>query len=610
MSTFLAASFRPTAPADASFGHALSVLRRLKEQTVAGELGSGMTRAATLARLSGEVAPRAVHRESGCWLTIAGTWIADGNLDIDALLEIFLARGTEALANRLEGAFVAIAANPHARTLHVITDPVGTHHAFALHHAHGVFVSSSSLALAALDPDGRLDPLGCQEFLRTGTIYEDRTTHLAVRRLSQGSIHTFVGGDARPAKMWWDPRDFSTGALRGSEAADALGESLESAVRRASRNDARVACDLTGGYDSRAIFAACLATGTDVTATVAGPPHCSDVIVARKVARAAGMDILHLPPAVPATLKTVHESLRLADGEYDLVEYGQIMAVHKQLSKSHDVSLNGSAGEIARGKTFSFALPFLGARSSAFVSKMVATRYGDDEANPALFRSEDRFEKQSHFEGVLHKELAGWEDMPASARLDAIYLMRMRVWQGRIASSTNQIWRTLSPFLTRSVLETTLAMSAGSRLASRAIRRYLWRRAKPVSLVPLSRGYPPVPFRADTAAHFAGLPGHFLGRAHAKLTTGRGWAPELPQHAARMMLLDHAGVRAVMDPESMRSASLFEPVALEEFVRDSATPTFRYDGQWRRLLSLEYALRNLASLRVRAVRSDEASPSL
>ena len=58
--------------------------------------------------------------------------------------------------------------------------------------------------------------------------------------------------------------------------------------------------------------------------------------------------------------------------------------------------------------------------------------------------------------------------MPAYMRVDELYLMRMRVWQSRIASSTNQVWRCLSPFLVKSVLETTLSMTAGSRLASRA----------------------------------------------------------------------------------------------------------------------------------------------
>jgi len=607
MSTFLAVSFRPSAPAEGAFEHALSVLHRLKEQPLALRLGSGVTRAATFARLSGEEPAVARDPASGCWLAISGTWLADGDLDAAALLQVYVARGPEGLANRLEGAFTAIAANPHARTLHVITDPVGTNQTFVLEHAHGTFVSSSSLALAALDPHGRLDPLACQEFLRTGVIYERRTLHASVRRLAHGSIHTYVNGEVNGVRRWWDPRDFCTESLTGSEAADAFGASLESAVRRAARGRGRVACDLTGGYDSRVVFAACIATGVDVVPTVTGAPHTPDVVVAKQVARAAGVEVLHLPPATPATLQTVHESLRVADGEYDLVEYGQILAVHKRLAATHGLSLNGSAGEIARGKQFSFALPFLGARSSDFVKKMVATRLGDDEATPTLFAPNDRVVLQPHFEGVLHRTLSGWDEMPAYMRVDELYLMRMRVWQSRIASSTNQVWRCLSPFLVKSVLETTLSMTAGSRLASRAARRYLWRRARPLAKVPLSRGYAPVPFRPDTAAHFAGLPMHFLGRAKAKLTRGRAWAPELPQHAARTLLLDEAAVRHVLDPASMRSTSLFEPAALERFLRDATSPEFAYDGQWRRLLSLEYALRNLASLRSRASRSDEAT---
>src|SRR5205085_6756078 len=139
-------------------------------------------------------------------------------------------------------------------------------------------------------------------------------------------------------------------------------------------------------------------------------------------------------------------------------------------------------------KQLPFALPFLGSHSSSFVKKLVATRYVDDAADPGIFRAAERFDRLAHFEGVLHRTLAGWDDLPASARLDAAYLMRMRVWQGRIASSTNQVWRCLSPFLSRTVLETALQISATSRLGSRTVRDYLWKRARPIALVPLTRG--------------------------------------------------------------------------------------------------------------------------
>lgn len=609
MSTFLAASFHPAFRSEKTFARALSVLHELKRQVIAtrhGERGLHVALLDRLARKDGGSA-FAIDPARGTWLALAGTWMASGNLSVEELVDLFVARGPDALAKRLEGAFTAIAGDPRSSTLDVITDPVGSHHAFVHPVVDGVFVSSSSLALSALDDANALDPIGAQEFLRTGTIYEDRTIHASVRRLAAGAIHSIVAGRTQPARTWWDARAFSVPRLEGARAAEALGETLESTVKRVTPAGAKAACDLTGGYDSRTIFVACLAAGIDVVPTVTGHPHSKDVVVARDVAAAAGMELLHVPPSTPATLERVHDALRVTDGEYDLVEYGQILAVHEHLSAAHAVSLNGSAGEISRGKQFPFALRELHKRSSAFVPRMVATRYVEDEATPDLFRAADRFDRRPHFEGVLGRTLDGWDDLPASARVDAIYLMRMRVWQGRIASSTDQVWRCLSPFLSRSVLETTLQIRPLSRLGSATVRRYLWSRARAISLVPLSRGYPPVPFGPRTAHAFASLPGHFLDRAWRKITRGRAWNPELPQHAARVLLLDRPEVRELLDPRSMRSAPFFEPQALEHFLESAASASFGFDGQWRRLLSLECALRQRETLRARVSARERAS---
>ena len=613
MSTFVAASLHPSSTTDARFADAVDACLRLRRQPLADRVGTGGLRAATFRRLTGGAPATAHDPRTGAFLVLAGTWLADGDLPPERLLEVFLERGPHALANRLEGPWIAIAGDPRQGSLTVITDPVGSQMGFLLQNRDGAFVSSSSLSLAALDDAGSLDPVSCQELLRLGSIYEDRTLHTRVKRLQQGSIYRFQDGALRDRQVWWSPAPFCTGSLSGGDAFDAFGEAIESVLRRASRVAPRLSCDVTGGYDSRTVFAAALSAGVEVEPTVTGPKSLPDVRVAQAIAAATGRRLRHIPPGTPTTLESVQDAMVLTDGEYDAVEYGQILAVHSQLARDRDMSLNGSAGEIGRGKQFPFGMPRLWSKSSEFVTGIAALKYGDDESTGGLFVREQRLDLRHHFDRVFRAELAGHDELPVYARLDLVYLLRMRYWQARIASSTQQVWPNLAPFLTRTVLETMLSMSVSARLNSRLFRRYLWRRQRRLARVPLADGYAPAPLRPDTLPLLAPVAAYYAGRVTQKLSrivrgegaAGSAGGPTPPQRAARQLLLVSADVRDVLDARTMRSARLFEPEALGRFLAAAENPGFPYDAQWRRLLSLECALRAVAEARAKRLRPRE-----
>src|SRR5690606_37527816 len=68
--------------------------------------------------------------------------------------------------------------------------------------------------------------------------------------------------------------------------------------------------------------------------------------------------------------------------------------------------------------------------------------------------------------------------------------MRMRSWQGRIASSTDRIWPCLSPLMFRAALEPMLRCRSDGRRRHRFARRLLRRLAPELAALPLESGGP------------------------------------------------------------------------------------------------------------------------
>jgi hypothetical protein len=82
-----------------------------------------------------------------------------------------------------------------------------------------------------------------------------------------------------------------------------------------------------------------------------------------------------------------------------------------------------------------------------------------------------------------------------------------------------------------------------------------------------------------------------LSRAGEKLFNGNSPSPDL--ESVRMRLWRDERVREILNPARMRLNQLIEPVRLYDFLDSSRRPDFAFDHQWRRVLSLEMALRVL-----------------
>lgn len=585
--------------ADRLFHSGLAVARCIKSQVPSGIVETDWVRAASFARQNGSGTPIVSDSETGSWLLAIGTWFHTEDYGAGAesrLLSRYLEVGPVRLGQELEGFFVIVVGDARTRETIILTDIVGSCHCFARSWKNIIAVSGSSLLLAGLG-DFSLDPVGCQEFLCTGIVYEDRTFYREVHKLGPSTVFWFVEGALKAERRYWQITNIAPESLDGQTAVKALGETLIHAAQRVGRLFALPVCDLTGGYDSRALVTAFLTAGVQFATTVSGPATSPDVIISRDLAQVAGLLHLHLvAQQEPASFNQAKKALPLTDGEYDLVEYARVLEVHRTLSEHFDISVNGSFGEVARGHWWDLLFPRTGERCKLDAQRLAKLRYAAQSFDASLFPPETRLDLVSHFCNVIERTNAGLFRLPNTLQMDHAYLMmRMQRWQGRIASSTNQLWPCLSPFLFRSILETMLQTTTRLRQRSLLIRRMLAEYQPRLAAFPLEHGYPALPATWKTIHRFWPLPVHYGRKILSKVIRkcGGSWRSSVSRSSclpARLQLWREEEVRELLYPAAMRLGRLVDTAALGDFLRYSQRQNFPFSDQWTRVLSLEYTL--------------------
>ncbi len=547
--------------------------------------------AATCRRRNGTGASIVVDPETGSWLAVAGTpFHRSGSSEAEYLLAQYLKIGAERLAAELDGFFVIIAGNAATRQIVVITDVVGSLHVYHRQFGSGIALSTSSQVLAELD-EVSLDAVGCQEFLGTGVIYEDRTFYSEVKKLPPATITTFANGLRTGQQQYWNVAGLTPELLNAEQATDTLWKDLTSAVTRINKQFGSVVCDLTGGYDSRAVAAAFLQGQEKFATAVSGPPNSGDVIVSRGLAEMFGLPHVHHPPRTdPITLEDLEAALQLTDGECDLIEYVAVARTHHDLSQRYEISINGSFGEIARGYWWELLFPRIGERSKLDSHKLATRRYALGSCS-ALFQPQYRLDLAGQMQSVIDRTLSGLETYPNTFQMDVAYLrMRMQRWQGRIASSTDRIWPCLSPFMFRTVLETMLQTRFAVRERSLLVRLMLARYQPQLAAYPLEHGNPASPATWKTLPRFWPLVPYYAGKVVQRLE--RKILRKQPAQApsSRLHLWEMDEMRALLQPAAMKSMAVLDREAVTTFLESSRQPGFSQDSAWCRLLTLEMAL--------------------
>jgi hypothetical protein len=567
--------------AEGLLGRASEIAFGGMHQALAGQHRTATARVSTFARQDGTGGGLAIGH-GDAWLAAIGTWFHEDGLASGQeaeLLQLIHERGLERVAGQLDGAFALVCSQANG-VVSAVTDLVGECRLYAHRTDEGWWLlSGSSLLLGALTGSD-LDLVAAQEFLYTGVIYEQRTLFASVERLRGASVFHFGPTERRVTPTWTPTPAASLGA---DAAADALHEALTGAAARIGARFDRIACDLTGGYDSRAVIAGFAAAGVPVGTTVRGEPMDPDVLIARRIADHLDLPLRHYPTATPSIEDLFDSATLLTDGEYEIEEYAGIAALHHDLSQSYEVSVNGSFGEMARGYWFEL-LGSSASRPGALDAERVArARYATGSWDTGLVRPDLRLQLADHMTGVVRRATTGLEELPQGSQMILAYAsVRMSGWQARIASSTNRIWPCLSPFLFRSVFELPLRANVSAVRNGRLVRRMLQRNAPELARFQLADGHPAELLGWDNAhrflPHLARIGGKVLSRLTRPLRSRAGAASSASAPA--------------LEPLSSRlqGVDFIDAEALERFEADAAEAGFGYHDQRLRLRTLDRCL--------------------
>jgi asparagine synthase (glutamine-hydrolysing) len=596
---FFAIVKSPRAAETDLFARGKAAAQRLKGTPSNGEITTPYADAASFPRRNGAGAPL-VQDAAGNWLCAVGTWFhADGfATGAEAnLLKAFTRHGALRCAHALSGFFVIVIGEARSQTTYVITDLIGSRHAFMRKLPEGIALASSSLLLATL-ADATPDALAIEEFIRTGVIYEDRSFYQEVKKLAPASIYQFSDGQEIARQTYWALSDLNPNALDGEEAVEAFSAAIIKSAVLVRDVAPRLLCDLTGGYDSRALVASLLSAGGDFATTVTGAPGRPDVVVAEQLSHLTGKR--HTPVDLsdePVSFDKVRDALSLTDGEFDCVEYGLgVLPVHWRTAQQFDLSANGSFGEVARGYWWELLLPRTGATEPLDARKVAAGRYVIDPNSPQLFDAAATARLVEHFTAMMQRANADLADRPNTMQMDNVYLqLRMHRWQGRIASATDQLRPCLSPFMLRETLEVMLQATPRIRQRSLLVRAMLKRLQPRLAAAPLEHGYPAEPFGLANFYRFAPLLTSYGGKVWNKAwkMLGKRAPASSPtaQEPVRIQLWRDSAVRELLVPERMRLSQVLPVTTWQPFLASSRQAGFTYDQQWNRILSCEMALR-------------------
>ncbi len=393
---------------------------------------------------------------------------------------------------------VLIAARADGSLL-VKTDLLNSLYVYVLETPTHVWLSTSSLLLAHLAGAG-IDAVPAAEFLATGSIYGNRSLYQNISTLKPSRMYVWKGAAARSEAEYWRIGEIAFGSLGIDKALEQMLIAIDEDCKRL-KGLGRYVFDLTGGYDSRCNLGFALRNRLDFRTTVSGPESDEDVRVAAAIAahyrlkhtrvESGQRDAGGIGPGAAAALV-------YADGEYDAIEYTKIMDIHARDFAPTEISVHGSTADVMRNYFLHPSFYKGSPTGDVDFAGLIAKRFPPSVDVRRLMRPAHAFDWAAHIrERIGQYDLEG---RPAFARLDNIYLrIRMQFWQGRIASATNRIHGSFTPWNNIDALSAVLACKWEDKRSHMLSRALLSRLHPGLTGFPIAGGNVAGPGALDTA---------------------------------------------------------------------------------------------------------------
>jgi asparagine synthase (glutamine-hydrolysing) len=236
------------------------VTRILWNSVVADTPGTGFLGERENGRVSGDLPESWVVQLDG-WLSPRGSADVPSDLGVECLQRALEGSLPQALTS-LVGEYAFVAWNRQTSCLVAARDPLATRPLFWARTADGVVVGSRAAdVIAQPGVVAQPDEGAIAELISERPATPTATVWSGVQRVPGGQAMLF---DARRSSVRWVRFWEPSADIAVQSPGDALREAVETSVRRRARTGERVACELSGGFDSSTILGVARGLGIEI----------------------------------------------------------------------------------------------------------------------------------------------------------------------------------------------------------------------------------------------------------------------------------------------------------------------------------------------------------
>lgn len=545
------------------------------------------------------------------WLLAVGTVVdtrkGHSSPNPDNLLSDYLQNGQETF-QYYDGQFALVIYDGRNNHLLVVSDPLGYFSIFYGTVADQVFVSTSALAIAR-QIHAKPNPLALECFLRTGQVYGEATIWQSVKRVLPATILEFAENQVREFEYWTPVIDENIARLSFEDALNYATDTLSDTIELALRREGRIWVDLTGGFDTRLVATMAAKANIPFIANCVGPDGHPDVTISSQISREMGWDYVHI--ALPDDWAQKQRdwlviALRKGDAHLNVLNLAGTLWEHEYKTGTSRVCVQGLGGELWRGAYWRHELFNIGRKRVNYDRLIDFRMFLSPVALSVL--SADRTEAvRQQMKQRFTSVLSGYDELPNTAKLDRLLIFKGTAHGGAYLSASAGIIRGIIPLYFKA--PTTLAFSLNYRwkhpVSQRFFRTLLERENPHLANLPTTSGGPahPIrltnlhkfwPFWQSAASNIIGKFARQIIKKPAKLFSPSTTYAHYPLPDWRQGWLAYAAETALLQPDKMRSAALYNAAELQRLVARAATET-RYDEFLGRIITMEMAMRNVGT---------------
>lgn len=440
----------------------------------------------------------------------------------------------------LSGSFLILFYDLKSRTLSIITDKLGSRPLFYFKNGGTLYFTSDVQALLQIpEIDPGLDLCSVTEYLRFGTVFENRSLYEDIKAVPSASILSASQSGMRLEQYWFMTYDESW-QKPVQYYVENLVDAFKLSTSRLTNGFDNAALMLSGGLDSRMIAASIWASGRKVKVISFGGFENDEVKIARHVAKVCGFSYSFLK-RVPGYYQMVFPgTVHIGSGLFPFY-HAHMLGLHEQIhAEGINTLLHGWGLDVLFSGTYlpRRAVSHLPGRSFNLIWPQVFdTQESVSEGlySRLAFPTDDLIDR---LPGILLKDM--WRCWPRDVIVALVdnaenyaenYYNRYE-WVllqdiSRIRSFLYPLsirWgsKDRCPLYDNQIIELYLSMPPGLRICSRAYGRALEKLSKPLARIPYSRTGVSIrsPEVVQTCAYFL-LPATRAARSKGRQILGR-----------------------------------------------------------------------------------------